>query len=133
MSSTTVTVKNETSNEHCLFITLINIEIFSVLDLEGLTQNFAYVRVVHVGEGLQDLAPLVLGPHHESIHWPFNVGFVVVPSSSFPEDSRLSGSSTSCWPTIIGLGFTCRAIDFLGPWNSQSRNKRREQGKTLIK
>lgn len=104
-----------------------------VFDLKGLTQNLAYVGVVHVGERLEDLAAFIFSPHHEGIHWPFNVGLVVVPSSSFPEDSRFGRSSTSCWPTIIGFGFIWRAIYFLGPWNSQSRNKKRERGKTLIK
>lgn len=94
-------------------------------DLKGLTQNLAYVGIVHVGEGLEDLAPLVLGPHHECIHRPLNVGLVVVPSSGFPEDSCLGRSSTSCWTTIIGLWFICRAIYFLGPWNSQSRKRER--------
>ena len=110
----------------------LNID-FHTFDLKGLTQNLAYVGVVHVREGLEDLAPLVLGPHHECVHWPFNVGLVVVPSSGFPEDSCLCRSSASCWPTIIGLGFICRAIYFLGPCNGQSRNKKRERGRTLIK
>lgn len=103
----------------------------AVCFLKSLTQNLAYVGIVHVGESLEDLAPLILGPHHECIHWPFNVGLVVVSSPRFPEDSCLGRSSASCWPTIIGLGFICRAIDFLGPWNSQSRNKKRERGETL--
>lgn len=71
---------------------------------------------MHVREGLEDLAPLILGPHHERIHWPFNVGLVVVvvPPSGFPEDSGLSRSSASCWPTITGLRFISTAIYFLG-------------------
>lgn len=88
---------------------------------------------MHIRERLEDLAPLIFGPHHECIHRPFNVGLVVVPSSGLPEDPRLGRSSTSCWPTIIGLGFICRAIDCLGLWKSQSRNKKRERGKALIK
>lgn len=92
--------------------------------LKSLTQNLAYVGIVHVGESLEDLAPLVLGPHHECIHWPFNVGLVVVSSPRFPEDSRLGRSSASCWPTtIIGLGFICRAIDFLGPRKKQGQEQ----------
>lgn len=104
-----------------------------VFDLTGLTQNLAYVGIVHVRESLEDLAPLVLCPHHECVHWPFNVGLVVVPSAGFPEDSCLCRSSASCWPTIIGLGFICRAIYFPGPCNSQSSNRKRERGKTLSK
>lgn len=107
--------------------------------LKSLTQNLAYVGIVHVGESLEDLAPLILGPHHECIHWPFNVGLVVVSSPRFPEDSRLGRSSASCWPTIIGLGFICRAIDFLGPRKKQGqeqeerawRDIKRERGETL--
>lgn len=119
--------------EVCLSDTLKYLLEWLVFDLKGLTQNLAYVGIVHVREGLEDLAPLVLGPHHECIHWPFNVGLVVVPSSGFPEDSRLCRSSASCWPTIIGLGFICRAIYLPGPCNSQSRNKKIEPGKTLVK
>lgn len=69
---------------------------------QSLTQNLADVGIVHVGEGLEDLAPLVLGPHHECIHWPFNVWLVAVPSPGFSEDSCLCRRSASCWPTIIG-------------------------------
>lgn len=68
----------------------------------SLTQNLADVGIVHVGEGLEDLAPLVLGPHHECIHWPFNVWLVAVPSPGFSEDPCLCRCSASCWPTIIG-------------------------------
>lgn len=67
-----------------------------------LTQNLADVGIVHVREGLEDLAPLVLGPHHERIHWPFNVWLVAVPSPGFSEDPCLCRCSASCWPTIIG-------------------------------
>lgn len=88
---------------------------------------------MHVREGLEDLAPLVLGPHHERVHRPFNVGLIAVPSSSFPEDSRFCRSSASCWPTIIGLGFICRTIYLLGPCSAKSRNRKRERGKTRIK
>lgn len=88
---------------------------------------------MHVREGLEDLAALVLGPHHERVHRPFNVGLIAVPSSSFPEDSRFCRSSASCWPTIIGLGFICRTIYLLGPCGAKSRNRKRERGKTRIK
>lgn len=88
---------------------------------------------MHVRESLEDLAPLVLGPHHERVHRPFNVGLIAVPSSSFPEDSRFCRSSASCWPTIIGLGFICRTIYLRGPCGAKSRNRKRERGKTRIK
>ena len=51
----------------------------------GLTQDLADVGVVHVGEGLQDLPPLVLGPHHEGVHWPLDVGLAGAPPPGLPE------------------------------------------------
>jgi len=43
----------------------------------ALTQDLADAGVVHVREGLQNLPPLVLRPHHEGVHGPLDV--VVVP------------------------------------------------------
>lgn len=44
---------------------------------------------MHVGEGLQDLPPLIFCPHHEGIHGPLDVGLTVVPSPRLPEHSCL--------------------------------------------
>lgn len=49
------------------------------------TENLADVGVVHVGEGLQDLSPLVLGPHHEGVHWPFDVWLIAAAAAALPE------------------------------------------------
>lgn len=38
-----------------------------------LTQYFGNVGVMHVGAGLENLSPLVLGPHHECIHWSLDM------------------------------------------------------------
>ena len=43
----------------------------------ALTQDLADAGVMHVREGLQNLPPLVLRPHHEGVHGPLDV--VVVP------------------------------------------------------
>lgn len=94
--------KNANKSSECIQLTNTNISC-SCICLP--TQNLAYVGIVHVGESLEDLAPLIFGPHHERVHWSFNVGLVVVSSSGFPEDSRLGRSSASCWPTIIRVGF----------------------------
>ncbi len=44
---------------------------------------------MHVREGLQDLPPLVFGPHHEGVHGPLDVGLTAVPAPCLPEHSRL--------------------------------------------
>ena len=62
------------------------------------TQDLADVGVVHVWEGLQDLAPLILGPHHESVHRPLDVGLVGVPASRLPVDPGLGSAGAPCWP-----------------------------------
>lgn len=49
------------------------------------TEDLADVGVVHVGEGLEDLSPLVLGPHHESVHRPFDVWFIAAAAAALPE------------------------------------------------
>ena len=60
---------------------------------------------MHVREGLEDLAPLVLGPDHEGVHGPLDVGLGSVTPSGLPVDPCLGGAGASCWPTIIGLCF----------------------------
>lgn len=61
-----------------------------------LTQDLADVGIVHVGEGLQDLPPLVLGPHHEGIHGPLDVGLSTVPAPGLPEDPGFRSAGDTC-------------------------------------
>ena len=42
----------------------------------ALTEDLADAGVVHVREGLEDLPPLVFGPHHEGIHGSLDVAAV---------------------------------------------------------
>lgn len=42
-----------------------------------LTENFRYVRVMHVWTGLQDLPTLVFGPHHERVHRSLDMWLVL--------------------------------------------------------
>lgn len=51
------------------------------------TEDLADVGVVHIGEGLKYLSPLIFGPNHEGIHRPFDVRLVVVASTGLPEYS----------------------------------------------
>lgn len=37
------------------------------------TQSFRYLRIVHFWIILRHFASLSSGPHHEGIHWPFNM------------------------------------------------------------
>lgn len=53
---------------------------------------------MHVRKGLQDLAPLVLGPHHEGIHGALDV--VVVPG--FGEMPRACEEGTVVRATSLG-------------------------------
>lgn len=39
------------------------------------SEDLGYVRVVHVWTSFQDLPALILGPHHERVHWPLDVRF----------------------------------------------------------
>ena len=41
--------------------------------MRSLTKYLTDVGVVHVRKGLQDLPPLILGPHHKGVHGPLNV------------------------------------------------------------
>lgn len=52
-----------------------------------LTQYLADVGVVHVGKGLEDFPPLVLGPHHEGVHGTLYVGLVAATPPGFPINS----------------------------------------------
>lgn len=56
----------------------------------NLTKDLADVGVVHVGERLQDLPPLVFGPNHEGIHRPLDVWLVAVSAASLPKHSRFT-------------------------------------------
>lgn len=51
------------------------------------TEDLADVGVVHIGEGLKYLSPLVFGPNHEGVHRPFDVRLVVVATTGLPEYS----------------------------------------------
>jgi len=51
------------------------------------TEDLADIGVVHVGEGLQDLSPLVLGPNHEGVHRPLDVRLVAAPTPRLSEYS----------------------------------------------
>ena len=51
------------------------------------TKDLADVGVVHVREGLQNLSPLVLGPHHEGVHRPLDVWLAAAATPSLPEYS----------------------------------------------
>lgn len=51
------------------------------------TEDLADVGVVHVGESLEDLSPLILGPNHEGVHRPLDVRLVVAATSSLPKYS----------------------------------------------
>jgi hypothetical protein len=42
-----------------------------------LTKYFGNVGIMHVRTSFQNLPPFILGPHHESVHWPFYVGLVL--------------------------------------------------------
>lgn len=104
---------------------------------EMLTKDLADVGVVHVWEGLEDLAALIFGPHHEGVHGSLDVGLVAVPPPGFSVDPCLGCAGASCRPTIILLWFICsgtRAIQSFPPWKHQSRNKKekRERGEQLI-
>lgn len=42
-----------------------------------LTENFRYVRIMHVWAGFQDLPTFILGPHHECVHRSFDMWLVL--------------------------------------------------------
>ena len=68
----------------------------------NLTKDLADVGVVHVREGLQDLPPLIFGPHHEGIHGPLDMGLTAVPAPGFPEHSSLGDTSTyETWTSSV--------------------------------
>ena len=69
-----------------------------MINLQILTKDLADVGVVHVGESLQDLPPLVLGPHHEGVHGPLDVGLAVVPAPRLPEHSCLCDAAPCVTP-----------------------------------
>lgn len=52
-----------------------------------LTEDLADVGVVHVGEGLENLSPLVLGPNHEGVHRPLDVRLSAATTPSLPKYS----------------------------------------------
>ena len=53
----------------------LNYDAYSDSETCDLTEYLADVTVVHVGTGLEDLAPLLARPHHEGVHRPLDVRF----------------------------------------------------------
>lgn len=42
-----------------------------------LTENFRYVRIMHIWTGFQDLSTFILGPHHECVHRSLDMWLVL--------------------------------------------------------